>query len=786
MRLDRIDLSWFRGAADPVALETRGKSIVVYGENGSGKSSFVDAVEYILCDGRVDHLAHEYSGKRQEKAIPNTHTPKDRACELQITLQDRSAVKVRIQHDGKAERTGSGATSVENWDYRRTVLRQHEVSAFIHGSKTEKFSALLPLLGLHSLEQIADNLRTLSTAIEDEAQLTQTTYKLAQLATQRRTTFGSATDDEIAEQVRTLHATYCPDRAATVDSVGRCKDLATALQARLDSSSADQRLHVALQDLGAVAFEESIESVRSANATLASETEPLIRERVDVLNSARTYAERLGPADEVSCPACGRSIEVGGLREHVETEHARLQGIIQTTALRAAAIDTLVQSITTLRATLGKEDLKRWKDSVTAGPHAHCIPRATSFDTAALRANCTEADLKSIERDLVPLVTAAKTAATNAPPEVKQLAHDKRLAEAASPIFAAAATEQTHRRAQSLVLFINALERGAREEILSRTKAVIDTISTDVRMMWAILHPDEPIEGVRLYVPRDGDRAIEIGLKFHGVEQESPRLTLSEGYRNSLGLCIFLAMAKRETAADRPVLLDDVVVSLDRNHRGMVVDLLDKDFGGRQVLLFTHDRDWYTELRQQLDNSRWQFKALMPWESPTIGIRWSEKTTTFADARAHLAAQPDSAGAYARKIMDVELAIIAERLQILVPYVRADKNDKRMAHDLLVRIVGAGQTCFEAKNGTGWTSNSAALAVLDHADRLLVSWGNRASHTTDLVRPEAKKLIDACEAALETFTCSSCSKPVWYAEAGGSPELVQCQCGGLRWRYGKQ
>ena len=45
MRIKAIQLSWFRGAADPVSLEPDCKSMVVYGVNGSGKSSFVDAVE---------------------------------------------------------------------------------------------------------------------------------------------------------------------------------------------------------------------------------------------------------------------------------------------------------------------------------------------------------------------------------------------------------------------------------------------------------------------------------------------------------------------------------------------------------------------------------------------------------------------------------------------------------------------------------------------------------------------------------------------------------------------
>ena len=40
----------------------------------------------------------------------------------------------------------------------------------------------------------------------------------------------------------------------------------------------------------------------------------------------------------------------------------------------------------------------------------------------------------------------------------------------------------------------------------------------------------------------------------------------------------------------------------------------EKKFGVRQVVVLTHDREWYTELRQQLKGANWTFKALMPWE----------------------------------------------------------------------------------------------------------------------------------------------------------------------------
>ena len=84
----------------------------------------------------------------------------------------------------------------------------------------------------------------------------------------------------------------------------------------------------------------------------------------------------------------------------------------------------------------------------------------------------------------------------------------------------------------------------------------------------------------------------------------------------------------------------------------------------------------------------------MPYETPDIGIRWSHRTTTFGVARDLIEGRPDSAVNDARKIMDIELSMIAERLQTKLPFLRSEKNDRRMAHDFLVRLVADGKKCF--------------------------------------------------------------------------------------------
>lgn len=784
MRIKIIELSWFRGAADPVSLEPDCKSMVVYGVNGSGKSSFVDAVEYVLNDGKISHLAHEYSGKHQEKAVPNTHKPPDRKIELKIKFKGDSELKTEITQDGSATSSGAEAVAMGTWDYRRTVLRQDEIAAFIHDTKGGKYSALLPLLGLHQMEVAAENLRQLAKTVEEQSKLKESKVTLKEVETKRTATFGTDSDDQILTKIKELHAKYRPDKTATKDALSRCEELKTALETRIAGSSTDQRRHVALQDAAELDLKGHVDAVRSASVKLAGAVEPLIAEKLEVLQSAGAFVAKLGDEKEAKCPACGQSIPVDAFQAHIKAERERLREIIDTFDTRKAAIGTLCDTVKSLKSALGKADVEPWRGELAKGPLADDIAHLDGIDAEALRASCGEEDLKAFEVKLLPLIDAAASASKDAPPDAQQLSTDNKMVEAGKAVIAATELAAAAGRAEALAAFITLLERGIREEIRLRSKTVIDDVSTDIQAMWAILHPGEAIKDVRLYLPGDTDKAIDIALMFYGVEQESPRLTLSEGYRNSLGLCIFLAMAKREADKDRPLFLDDVVVSLDRNHRGMIVELLEKEFSGRQVVILTHDREWYTELRQQLDSKNWVFKALLPYETPDLGIRWSHKTTTFDDARAQLKERPDSAGNDARKIMDVELALIAERLQIRLPYLRADKNDKRMAHEFLERFAADGKKCFQKKAGNDYAADTDAIDAFEQADTLLISWANRASHTFDLVRPEATQLIDACEKALDFFKCSSCGKWVWFANVDGS-ECVQCHCGQIRWRYGK-
>ena len=785
MRIKAIQLSWFRGAADPVSLEPNCKSMVVYGENGSGKSSFVDAVEYILNNGRISHLAHEYSGKHQEKAVHNTHKPKELTTKLMIEFQDGSKLKTEIAQNGVSTSSGAEAIAMNTWNYRRTVLRQDEVSRFVNDTKGDKYSVLLPLLGLDQMATAAENLQKLLKSIEQNSDIKVAKALLTEVEAKRKLTFNAANDDQILKKIEELHIQYCPDETKTTDALSQCKELDKAIEVKSAQSTFDYTRYLVLQGISKLELKDHVKAVRSANSKLGKTVESFIVEKLEVLQSTGTFVNKLKEEKEVKCPACGRSIPVDALQAHVKAERERLQEIIGIYDTRKAAIATLCDTLKSLKSNINRTEVKSWRDELVKEPLTKNFSYLDTINVESLRASCDEKNLVMLEDMLPPLIDAAALASKNAPPAVQKLLDDRQIVDVGKAVIGSIERAAHVVRVDELMSFLSSLEHSVRQEIRKHTQMVIKEISVDIKGMWTILHPDNTIKEVHLYLPEDVDKAIDIAINFHDIDQPSPRLTLSEGYRNSLGLSIFLSMAKRESDKDRPIFLDDVVVSLDRNHRGMIVNLLEKEFAKRQVIIFTHDREWYTELRQQLDSKNWIFRALLPYERPDIGIRWSHKTTTFDEARAHLKERPDSAGNDARKIMDVELAFIAERLNIKLPYLRAEKNDSRMAHNFLDQIIGDGKKCFqkEVKKDT-YEIYSEAIEAFDQADKLIVSWANRASHSFDIVQSEAAKLIDACEKALGFFKCLSCGTNVWFADAKG-PECVQCHCGKIRWRYGK-
>src|SRR5947208_2576015 len=98
-RIRRLDVQGFRGICPKVSLLFEAKSLLLFGENGTCKSSFVDALEKVLT-GKVSTLdgrAVGLSSDRHGPHIRSAHHP----TEITIVFDDADATTLSMPPKGE-------------------------------------------------------------------------------------------------------------------------------------------------------------------------------------------------------------------------------------------------------------------------------------------------------------------------------------------------------------------------------------------------------------------------------------------------------------------------------------------------------------------------------------------------------------------------------------------------------------------------------------------------------------------------------------------------------------
>jgi energy-coupling factor transporter ATP-binding protein EcfA2 len=785
MRIETIQLSWFRGAGEQAALPTAAKSVAVYGANGSGKSTFADAIEYFVRNGRIEHLAHEYSGSRQEKGVRNTHAPPSEAARIRIEFSGGACAELEVSPDGSlsiASQPLDLRETVQGWEIERLILRQDEVADFVHAAKGKKYSVLLPLLGLDSLERAAENLRQLAQRVRNRSELAQKGQRLEDLCNAAIQHLPDLSEEKVTECLRQLAGMYVRHPPKELGALTEA--VASGIEGRIKSAAPENRRHLLLGQIHGEDLAQKMGAVTEAEANIHGEVDALLGRRIAVLERAQAFITELGgDEEEIDCPACGRSIRAVEFVQHVRGELTALESARAARTAARNARRVLALSLGQVLTKIKEPEVCSWVDLPPERECKEAVARLGQIDLDQWEEGWSADALRTLNSCIPTVTRHVQTAIDAAPPSTQQLIEDEKVVEAAASLPKIKDLKLETASINDIIDALEASEAAVRDAIKARTRLIIQGISGEAQRLWSKLHPEEPIEDIHLHIPGDADKAIDIGLKFFGVDQPSPRLTLSEGHRNSLGLCIFLALVGVDKAEDRPIILDDIVSSLDRGHRGMLVDVLLEDLGERQVLLFTHDREWFAELRARLPSAGWRFMALRPWESPDVGLQWSARTDTFDDARALIAVRPEAAGNCVRAIMDGELAIAAQNLRLLVPHLIGDRNDRRTSVDFLERIISEGRKRLRKRAGNSWVQYPDPIEDWKEAHRLLIAWANRASHTGTLIKAEVDRLIKVCETALSHFHCGCCHDPIWIADVP-TRERLECSCREMQWRYG--
>ncbi len=690
--LSEFDISLVKGST--------ARSVILYGGNGTGKSSLTDALEWFQT-GNIERLRREDAGPR---SYPNRAVDFDPYVRLRLRdpalgtaglVYSRSRITAP-EAEGALEEVRAAAPSP--WQ-----IRNEDLSRFVVMTKAQRFDALASLMGFQPQVEFLKGLRRTAGAFARKRSQQQAVLDAEQ--NQLMASLDSH-DTSAAGCVAGINEAL-GNLAPPIVEIGE----ASAVRDRLASDiEADPRA-AELAELRALrtnvcgpfevgdivdAAAELAEALRALRSELGSGAD---LSRLQLLEVA---LQHLGASEWESgneCPLCDAVYE-GDLTEHVRDELDRLD--------RLRSLQRLVRTRQTAsRATLD-DLLDRIASDLSMGDNGEQLGVGDAFQILAraltdLGALLERArDLAGIradewaeeqERELATLVenvgamTAEATAFRNDLSnviETQEAALDNR------------GTRGLKVRARDFVRdVLDNYERAARaDQRLSRISDVcrefdrivdeyaltsiadvetrFNLISADVDRYFGTLEENTPgLARPALRLLPGQDRAVVLEIEFRGERIDQAFGFLSQSQLNSFGLAVFLASARVGNTGFPFLVLDDVINSFDAYKRPRLAQLLRTEFSDFQLFVLTHDQVWWDRIARECpDWVRLRFARFEPGSGPVCqeGLSSIDEIDSFI-----LDDRPELAGRSLGPLMELELQEFAEAFGALVPYNRRNE-----------------------------------------------------------------------------------------------------------------
>lgn len=621
-RIRRLDLRGFRGVRKDVALLFEGKSVLLFGENGTGKSSFVDALEKLFT-GRVSTLDGRAQGLSSDR-----HGPHIRSVgippRIAVTFED-SASSTLTQDSTPASLPTEIQKYVESARENLYILRRRQVLQFIDCQPRERYDLLRPFLPLSGIEAMENALRTARERAEGETQ--RAGQDVARLLTDLRRELRGQDLGQEPTEVETVSAINQILKDVGQPGVDHLGDLVGAV-GRLDAalapfgdltrqsrlSNAEKALEQLIESISSLTIVQLVTAVEALRKREAQEARVFYEA---VLQQGIRWIQEEG---RETCPLCEQPIEPSRVVAHARGELEAMQQVLD---LRRQAQQALDRAKQTLRSAQ--------EAAVRAGRAISSLPeedqRLGNENLREVRSRIDEAhqavsgDLREliIQRLLDPYesIREGSRALRNLGLDLEGLRHilaSLPSAEAAQrllsvrqrivqtqEIWAKLTTARTDAKEANLRLgAATRLYEDARTARKEEVQGIFDELSDDIDVIYNQLVDTEGHGGVRLEVREAVQGSANLWVNFYDQRRIDPRAYYSDARLDMLGLSVFLAI-RRWDRKQRPnfdlLLLDDILTSVDNAHLVHVSEVLLSEFRDYQILLTTHDRIWFEHLR---------------------------------------------------------------------------------------------------------------------------------------------------------------------------------------------
>ena len=579
--LGAISVRGFRGIGPHSTLKlTPGPGLtLVIGRNGSGKSSFAEALEFLLTGTSLRWT--DRKSKEWERGWRNLHTSDTTKLSAEFVVDGRPG-KVRVTTEwgadtelGDAMISTRGSSGDEAPDLGwQEVVRSHrpllsypELARLAESGPSALYDSMSSILGLEELNQVAERLATCRKHLEgNQRELNRAKATLLSELT--------GSEDDRANAIRERLEITRPDLDSLSTALDASLGAATGA-AEIDSLHTLTRLDPASPEEAAEARDDH-SSAAAEVARLAGSAEERSEHRRKLLLEALVMHDQHGDQE---CPVCGTGRIDNGWRTQAEEEVARLEGEAEAvTRARGALADAArrcEEVASTLPRTLPRQeevsgiDLSILADVVSRSSGDHDDDPARALD------------------DWDELVAAIALVREQAMARLAEL--DDQWRPLADEIRAWIVSAREVEASRDRVKEVKAAETWVRGFIEDLRDERFAPIATQVKGIWSQLRQasNVSLDSLSLAGSRTR-RRVNLEVSVDG-SSAPPLAVMSQGELNALALSLFVP---RATLADSPfgfIVIDDPVQAMDPARVDGLASVLADVATTRQVVVFTHD-----------------------------------------------------------------------------------------------------------------------------------------------------------------------------------------------------
>lgn len=605
-----IDINAFRGIPN-LQIDLGGKNLILKGENGTGKSSIVEALEFFFTGTMSLFHGESTQSLSFKKHAPHKDFHED---DVKISITFNPGTK-------KLERTFNRMSDIpdEFKDYfsvaqRGTFqLRRAQILKFLFSLPADRFRAIASLIGIEKLDEIELQMKRVfdhyKAIVQNEAEKLEHVFeRMGDLLNVKITD----TVDILPEINKTLVKKQITPIKSLEDIENATKDVLRSL-----SSSEDlEKVRIINQIIGSLKQEiimnQSINEIRELNSTVESIIEdPKNYSDIQLVDLLEKGQVSLTSSDRDYCPLCGQNIE----RDRVLKDIKERLGVLSQLSEDASAIR---RSSTSLRKDFEQSEKKLRDISSIMKEIEKFTEHSIKFEMKAdaLKQLIVKFEEVDYIKDTFPLddIIEIKT-------ELDEMSRiliadgENQIVEMKIPqdweekLEGIRFLDQIKNRIEDHDIIQKSLSKNkirneTANEIYSnfiitkkeKVNEVFKSISDDLDRYWSILHEDDPHKGIELSFLEGRRASSRITIESFGSTREDPRAYISEGHQDSLGLCIFLAFVKKFNTECNLIILDDVVSTVDSQHRSRICELLFTEFKDYQLIITTHDGIWYEQI----------------------------------------------------------------------------------------------------------------------------------------------------------------------------------------------